>query len=67
MHIGKGVRAAMALKRLDAQKVADGLGQTRQSIHYKLNQADWKYGEIERVAGIIGVTFDDLIDFARKA
>lgn len=67
MHIGYGVRAAMAVKRMNAQDVADKSGMTRQSVHYWLRQEDWKYKEMERIATAIGVTVDDIIDFAKKA
>lgn len=67
MHIGNGVRAAMALKRKGPTKVSEELSCSPQQVHNRLNQADWRMSEIERYAGAIGVTVDDVLEFARKA
>lgn len=67
MHIGSGVRAAMALKRIGPTKVAEALACSKQLVHYRLNQEDWRHSEIQRYAEVIGVTEDDILEFARKA
>lgn len=42
-------------------EIADALGMTRQTLHSKLTgETDFKLGEAEKLAGILGCTVDEL-------
>lgn len=67
MHIGRAIKAHMALKGVRQSDLADALGRHKNSISRKLANPDWPWSDIELFAGIIGIDPESVIETAKSA
>lgn len=67
MHIGNGVKAAMAIKGIRQSDIAKKLGRDRRSISRTLQRQDWPWSDIELYAELIGARPETIIAYAKEA